>query len=96
MKLTFTTSLALLTAATASSANGGGLRSRRLSLFAEDSSGKKNKKNKNQPESEPITDEPVDEPVDEPKNKKNKKNKQLHLQHKQDHSLIYSEKYYFH
>eukprot|EP00984_Skeletonema_dohrnii_P037258 scaffold39142_cov222-Skeletonema_dohrnii-CCMP3373.AAC.2 len=46
MKLTFTTSLALLTAATASSANGGGLRSRRLSLFAEDSSGKKNKKNK--------------------------------------------------
>lgn len=43
MKLTFTTSLALLTAASASSANGGGLRSRRLSLFAEDSS-KKGKK----------------------------------------------------
>lgn len=41
MKLTFTTSLALLTAASASSANGGGLRSRRLSLFAEDSSAKK-------------------------------------------------------
>jgi len=45
MKLTFTTSLALLTAASASSANGGGLRSRRLSLFAEDSSAKKKGKN---------------------------------------------------
>eukprot|EP00577_Skeletonema_sp_RCC1716_P011263 CAMPEP_0113391026 /NCGR_PEP_ID=MMETSP0013_2-20120614/10489_1 /TAXON_ID=2843 ORGANISM="Skeletonema costatum, Strain 1716" /NCGR_SAMPLE_ID=MMETSP0013_2 /ASSEMBLY_ACC=CAM_ASM_000158 /LENGTH=500 /DNA_ID=CAMNT_0000274239 /DNA_START=121 /DNA_END=1623 /DNA_ORIENTATION=+ /assembly_acc=CAM_ASM_000158 len=44
MKLTFTTSLALLTAASASSANGGGLRSRRLSLFAEDSSKKGKKK----------------------------------------------------
>lgn len=38
MKLTFTTSLALLTAATASSTNGGGLRSRRLNLFAADES----------------------------------------------------------
>jgi len=45
MKLTFTTSLALLTAASASSANGGGLRSRRLSLFADDSSAKKKGKN---------------------------------------------------
>jgi hypothetical protein len=36
MKLTFTTSLALLTAATASSTNGGGLRSRRLALFGTD------------------------------------------------------------
>lgn len=36
MKLTFTTSLALLTAATASSTNSGGLRSRRLAMFGTD------------------------------------------------------------
>lgn len=43
MKLTFTTSLALLTAASASSTDGGGLRSRRLSLFSTEPSGKKEK-----------------------------------------------------
>lgn len=41
MKLTFTTSLLLLTAASATSTDSGGLRSRRLSLFSTESSGKK-------------------------------------------------------
>ncbi len=41
MKLTFTTSLLLLTATSATSTDSGGLRSRRLSLFSTESSGKK-------------------------------------------------------